>query len=173
MTEQGLEVVQTQVDELLPLKNKLDELRKRVKEFRRAINDVLNNDEDMDLIIALPSTVAPTNQPDESDGAFYTENSNVNRVNEGSNNNHRGGSSSSSSSSSGLEMKSVDHMDLEMLLENYLNEVSIFIMHTYLYFHVLFFSHHHHHHHHHNHICIYMYMSLRIINLCKGGMDFC
>ena len=50
--------MQTQVDELLPLKNKLDELRKRVKEFRRAINDVLNNDEDMDLIIALPSTVA-------------------------------------------------------------------------------------------------------------------
>ena len=98
--------MQTQVDELLPLKNKLDELRKRVKEFRRAINDVLNNDEDMDLIIALPSTVA---NADESDGTFYTENSN--RAHEGVNN-------------GGTEMKSVDHMDLEMLLENYLNEVS-------------------------------------------------
>ena len=51
----GLEVVQTQVDELLPLKNTLDELQKRVREFRRAINDLLSNDEDMDLIIDLPS----------------------------------------------------------------------------------------------------------------------
>ena len=60
----------------------------------------------MDLIIALPSTVT---NPDESDGTFYTENSN--RVHESVNNR-------------GTEMKSVDHMDLEMLLENYLNEVS-------------------------------------------------
>lgn len=47
---------QTQVDELLPLKNKLDELIKRVKEIRRAINDVLNNDEDLALMY-LPSDV--------------------------------------------------------------------------------------------------------------------
>ena len=43
----GLDVVQTQVDELLPLKNKLDVLRKRVKEIKRAITEVLNNDEDL------------------------------------------------------------------------------------------------------------------------------
>ena len=30
----------TQVDELLPLKNKIDELSKRVKEIKRAITEV-------------------------------------------------------------------------------------------------------------------------------------
>ena len=46
----GLDVVQTQVDELLPLKNKLDELRKRVKEIKRAITEVLASDEDMAMM---------------------------------------------------------------------------------------------------------------------------
>ena len=44
------DVIITQVDELLPLKNKLDELRKRVKEIKRAMTDVLNNDEDMEMM---------------------------------------------------------------------------------------------------------------------------
>jgi hypothetical protein len=35
------DVITTQVDELLPLKNKLDELRKRVKEIKRAMTDVV------------------------------------------------------------------------------------------------------------------------------------
>jgi len=46
----GLDVMQTQVDELLPLKNLLDELRKRVKEIKRAINKVLDNDDDMAMM---------------------------------------------------------------------------------------------------------------------------
>jgi magnesium transporter len=46
----GLDVMQTQVDELLPLKNLLDELRKRVKEIKRAINEVLENDDDMAMM---------------------------------------------------------------------------------------------------------------------------
>lgn len=46
----GLDVMQTQVDELLPLKNLLDELRKRVKEIKRAINAVLENDDDMAMM---------------------------------------------------------------------------------------------------------------------------
>lgn len=46
----GLDVVQTQVDELLPLKNKLDVLRKRVKEVKRAITETLNSDEDMAMM---------------------------------------------------------------------------------------------------------------------------
>jgi hypothetical protein len=50
----GLDVVQTQVDELLPQKNKLDELRKRVKEVKRAITDILNNDEDMAMMYLSP-----------------------------------------------------------------------------------------------------------------------
>lgn len=74
---------------------------------------MLNNDEDMDLIIALPTTVE---NADESDGAFYSENSN--RANEGGNRR--------------AEMKSVDHMDLEMLLENYLNEVIIFYVYAFI-----------------------------------------
>ena len=99
-----------QVDELLPLKNKLDELRKRVKEFKRAIIDVLNNDEDMDLIIALPTATTTIANTDETDGTFYSEqNPTTDRPN--------------SEVMNG--MKSVDHRDLEMLLENYLNEVII------------------------------------------------
>jgi magnesium transporter len=50
----GLYVVRTQVDELLPLKNKIDELRKRVKEIKGAMNDILNNDEDMSLMYLSP-----------------------------------------------------------------------------------------------------------------------
>jgi magnesium transporter len=46
----GLDVVQTQIDELLPLKNEIDELGKRVKEIRRAITEILNNDEDMGMM---------------------------------------------------------------------------------------------------------------------------
>ena len=49
------DVLTTQVDELLPLKNKLDELRKRVKEIKRAMTDVLNNDEDMAMMYLEPN----------------------------------------------------------------------------------------------------------------------
>jgi hypothetical protein len=48
------------VDELLPLKNKLDELRKRVREIDRAVKDLLDNDEDMALMYLLPSTPGTT-----------------------------------------------------------------------------------------------------------------
>lgn len=43
----GLDIIKTQADQLLPLKNQLDELRKRTKEIDRAIKEVLDNDEDM------------------------------------------------------------------------------------------------------------------------------
>ena len=46
----GFDVVKTQADELLPLKNKLDILRKRVSEMRRAILEILANDDDMDMM---------------------------------------------------------------------------------------------------------------------------
>ena len=46
----GLDIIQTQVDELLPLKNQLDELKKRVQEIDRAIKEVLDNDEDMSMM---------------------------------------------------------------------------------------------------------------------------
>jgi len=46
----GLDVIQTQVDELLPLKNTLDGLRKRVKSINDAITDILDNDEDLEMM---------------------------------------------------------------------------------------------------------------------------
>jgi Mg2+ and Co2+ transporter CorA len=46
-----MDLVQTQVDDLLPLKNKIDELLKRVKEIKRAITEVHNSDEDMKMIL--------------------------------------------------------------------------------------------------------------------------
>ena len=60
----GLDIIQTQVDELLPLKNKLDELRKRVKEIDRAVKDLLDNDEDMALMYLLPPTPGTTTSRD-------------------------------------------------------------------------------------------------------------
>jgi Mg2+ and Co2+ transporter CorA len=56
----GLDVIQTQVDELLPLKNTLDELRKRVKEVKRAITEILNNDEDLSMMYLKPSSTSTT-----------------------------------------------------------------------------------------------------------------
>lgn len=37
----------TQVDQLLPLKNEIDELRKRVKEVKRVLNEVLQSNDDI------------------------------------------------------------------------------------------------------------------------------
>ena len=61
----GLDVLQTQVDELLPLKNQLDELRKHTREIKRAITEVLNSDEDMAMMFlskhsSSPQTATPT-----------------------------------------------------------------------------------------------------------------
>ncbi len=54
----GLDVVQTQVDELLPLKNKIDEFRMRCTGIKQCISDVLNNDEDMQQMF-LTNTIHP------------------------------------------------------------------------------------------------------------------
>lgn len=77
----GLDVVQTQADELLPLKNDLYELQNRVKELKNAVSDVYETDEDMAMM--------------------YLEESAV-----------------ESNSACGL----TPDMNLEMMLENYLNE---------------------------------------------------
>lgn len=44
------DVIIKRVDELLPLKNSLDELRKRVKDLKRALTDTLNSDDDLKLM---------------------------------------------------------------------------------------------------------------------------
>lgn len=59
----GLDVIQTQVDELLPLKNKLDLLSKRVQVIRKAITDILNSDEDMIMMHLSPTP--PDRSPSE------------------------------------------------------------------------------------------------------------
>lgn len=44
------DVIIRRVDELLPLKNSLDELRKRVKDLKRALTDTLNSDDDLKMM---------------------------------------------------------------------------------------------------------------------------
>jgi magnesium transporter len=94
----GLEVMQTQVDTLIPLKNKIDELRKRVKEIKRAINDILENDEDMSMMYLTPH----------SDSELKSIEMNTNTKIDGVRN---------------AIPSVVDTMDLEMLFETYLNEI--------------------------------------------------
>lgn len=104
----GLDVIITQVDELLPLKNKIDELRKRVKEIKRAITDILNNDEDMAMMYLpggpLPVASSPTAPVAEEAPAQATV------VYHGF-------------KKRGLNGEIIDTMNLEMLFENYLNEI--------------------------------------------------
>ena len=103
----GLDLVQTQVDELLPLKNKLDDLSKRVKEFKRAINDVLNNDDDMLLICNLPS-IEKQESLEKIEKDTKSENLDISS-------NHK-----KEINKQNINIKS---LELEMLFENYLNEV--------------------------------------------------
>lgn len=55
----GSDVIQTQVDELLPLKNKLDVLCKRVKVIKKSLSDLLENDEDMAMMYLPPIEEMP------------------------------------------------------------------------------------------------------------------
>ena len=93
----GLAVIQTQADELLPLKNKIDELKKRVKEVKKSISDILSNDEDMNLMyLASP--------PEGGQLGFDATNPYL-------------------PTSQYPVDGAVDTMSLEMLFENYLNEI--------------------------------------------------
>jgi magnesium transporter len=126
----GLDVVQTQVDELLPLKNKLDVLRKRVKEVKRAITEILNSDEDMAMMqlgspfiyktgaSAIRKRQEDTEEAGEGAGA----------VEEGesidvSNDTQYKKETQSLSAGEGEGEQYLATMNLEMLFESYLNEV--------------------------------------------------
>ena len=99
----GLDVIITQVDELLPLKNKIDELRKRVKEIKRAITDILNNDGDMAMMyLPPPAAEGPAAPAEEVVQAAFVYHGFKKR---------------------GLNGEIIDTMNLEMLFENYLNEI--------------------------------------------------
>ena len=94
----GLAVIQTQADELLPLKNKIDELKKRVKEVKKSISDILSNDEDMNLMYLMsPPEGTQLLDYDASNSYLQTSQYPVDAP--------------------------VDTMSLEMLFENYLNEI--------------------------------------------------
>lgn len=121
----GLDVVQTQVDELLPLKNKIDEFRMRCTGIKQCISDVLNNDEDMQQMF-LPITILPIEgntetQKIEAEALLGRRHRNLNKK-----------KFVHHSSPSLLTQKWEHHprrkrtrntQSLEILLENYLNEV--------------------------------------------------
>ena len=124
-------MIQTQADELLPLKNKIDELKKRVKEIKRAITDILSNDNDMnqmylsytdvtnnDIIVDINSN---SNMDSDNDG------NEDNNENNNENNNFINPDGMKIYSNKNIDVKNeniiVDTMNLEMLFENYLNEV--------------------------------------------------
>jgi magnesium transporter len=105
-SSRSLDVIRTQLDELLPLKSKVAELRKRVRELKTAINDLLSNDEELLKMFLLEPTE----------------------------NYYRRPVPESTQSATGLEdyqiddgdrkpIKCLDTMSLETLLENYYNEV--------------------------------------------------
>jgi hypothetical protein len=96
-------VIQTQADELLPLKNKIDELKTRVKEVKRAITDILSNDEDMSMMYL---SVSPMIEQGDT-------NSDVRGM----------GIPPIYIDPSKIPDPFVDTMNLEMLFENYLNEI--------------------------------------------------
>jgi hypothetical protein len=149
----GLEVVQTQVDELLPLKNKLDELNKRINEIKRVIT--MLDDEDIEMMYLGPanvpsrlvgndnssdnhrdplealSTAASLSSPHVStnllpdDFGEAREFRGLAMGSESLNIKHEriaGGSSGTDSESPALNNETVE-TNLEILLENYLNEI--------------------------------------------------
>jgi magnesium transporter len=56
----GLDVVQTQVDKLLPLKNQLDEFQNGCQEIRRCFHDILHSDDELAMLslCAKPASAA-------------------------------------------------------------------------------------------------------------------
>ena len=110
----GLEVVQTQVDELLQLKNQLDDLKKRVKELKRAVAALYDSDEDLANMY-----LGPANLPSNVIQAQVQAQVQVQEDGD------TAGSTRAEVAAAPLDEG--DHetveMNLEMLLENYMNEI--------------------------------------------------
>ena len=92
------------LDELLPLRNDLSELHYTVQELRKALNDVLLSDEDMEMMY-LSQPYSPSSSPSLSPGS---SSSMVQR----SSKHHRGGGGTDES-----------HQEIEMMFENYLMQL--------------------------------------------------
>lgn len=105
----GLDVIQTQVDELLPLKNKIDEIRKRCQEIKRCMIDLLHSDEDLELMTLSSSPISineEMNAAEEAPLNGYLKKEARKRTSRVSDISHRN-----------------EILSIELLLENYLNEV--------------------------------------------------
>lgn len=131
------DVIITQVDELLPLKNKLDELRKRVKEIKRAMTDILNNDEDMAMMYLeddeTSSAAVAVAAPIATDSRDAVENSSISPpaatliVDEEDTtvpvDPLRAPSTTVQPQQQQTAASTMNIMNLEMMFENYLNEI--------------------------------------------------
>ena len=120
-------MIQTQADELLPLKNKIDELKKRVKEIKRAITDILSNDNDMNQMYLSYTDVTNNDIIVDISSDSNMDSNNDGDENNNENNNFINPDGMKIYSNKNIDVKNeniiVDTMNLEMLFENYLNEV--------------------------------------------------
>ena len=120
-------MIQTQADELLPLKNKIDELKKRVKEIKRAITDILSNDNDMNQMYLSYTDVTNNDIIVDINSSSNSDSDNDGNENNNENNNFIDPDGMKIYSNKNIDIKNeniiVDTMNLEMLFENYLNEV--------------------------------------------------
>lgn len=92
----GIGVLETQMDALLPLKNRLDELKMRIRDIKRAIDDVLEDDDHMIMINSLQSLEKPKSELPRNELEADTSTD---------------------------ELPSGDGINVEMLLENYLMQL--------------------------------------------------
>jgi magnesium transporter len=120
----GLEVVQTQVDELLPLKNQLDDLKKRVKELKRAVVALYDSDEDMANMYLGPANL-PSNAIQAQAQAQVQAQVQVQLQVQVEEDGDAVGSTRAEVAAAPLDEGDQEtvEMNLEMLLENYVNEI--------------------------------------------------
>lgn len=114
----GLDAIQTQADELLPVKNVLDEYRKRIKEIKGAISDVLNSDDDM-AMMCLSTTPTTKEQHDGLGSSIISMVSNTKQMHSTS---LRRRSRSRPAGMTGLSPMEMEFSATEFLFENYLHD---------------------------------------------------
>jgi hypothetical protein len=96
------------MDSLLPLKNKLDEIKTRVKDTKRAIQDIIDEDHLIGMISDLSISNKPSIPLGNPEPSVETRS--------------RDEASGAASPSSALE-ENAEQTNIEMLLDNYLTEV--------------------------------------------------
>lgn len=112
----GLDAIQTQADELLPVKNVLDEYRKRIKEIKGAISDVLNSDDDM-AMMCLSTTPTSEEQLNGLSSSIISTVSNTKQMHSTLRRRSR-----SRPGMKGLSPMEIEFSATEFLFENYLHD---------------------------------------------------